>query len=382
MTGPAVVPGISPTGVAAHAMGDGLARASAPGKLILMGEHCVVYGHPAVAASVQQRLSVAAARAGGVEAGPLPGRDDAEPAAVLTLAGSAPVRIGWREAVRLRSASAAEARKRYGASHLAVAALGEAGRLLGGTPPAMSVEVRSEIPAGHGMGSSAALALAVIAAVMHAAGEGVDRVKLEAAAHEVERRQHGSPSGIDAATVLRGGVVHAVPATKPGGKDGMRFLPLAAAPEALSRFRVLDSGCPVHGTGEVVAAVRRRLQEDPSLEQEVERMGQEARHFADVLVTGDDPAVVRDIIRRFERGLEVLGVVPPSIVRVIRRIEAEGGAAKISGAGGLCDGRDGRPGGGMILVHHPEPERIAGWSFLDGLRPVNASLGGTGLEVS
>ena len=31
---------------------------SAPGKCILFGEHAVVYGHPAVAVAIDQRISV------------------------------------------------------------------------------------------------------------------------------------------------------------------------------------------------------------------------------------------------------------------------------------------------------------------------------------
>lgn len=356
-------------------------RASAPGKLILIGEHSVVYGHPAIAVAVQQRLSVTVTAASHTGPG-VAGTADHGPESVLTLAGSSPVRFAWHDALRLiDEAAPGEASNRYGSAHLALAALGEARRLVPGTPPSMTVDVQSEIPVGHGMGSSAALALAIIAAATRATGMTVDGVTLEKAVHEVERRQHGSPSGIDAATVLRGGVVRAIPAAGHGNVKGMRFHALAADPEPLSRFRVFDSGCPVHRTGQVVAAVRRRLERNGALEGELDRMGEMARDFADALVARDNRAM-RDVIRRFEAGLEALGVVPPSVVRLIRRIEAEGGAAKISGAGGLCDGRDGRPGAGMILVFHERPERIGRWSFLEGLRRVDAPLGGPGLEVS
>ena len=37
-----------------------MVRVSAPGKCILFGEHAVVYGHPAVAVAIDQRLTVSA----------------------------------------------------------------------------------------------------------------------------------------------------------------------------------------------------------------------------------------------------------------------------------------------------------------------------------
>ena len=42
-------------------MGDEVTpmAASAPGKCILFGEHAVVYGQPAVAVAIEQRLTVA-----------------------------------------------------------------------------------------------------------------------------------------------------------------------------------------------------------------------------------------------------------------------------------------------------------------------------------
>ncbi len=370
MTAPVTASGRDPVGLTGVPRD---ASASAPGKLILMGEHSVVYGHPAVAAAVQRRLRVRARPIASATAA-------AEAVLVLRLPGGRPVTLTWTEAARTAGeAGPGDARSAGDGHYLALVALGTAVDLLGRTPPPLEVLVDSDIPVGHGMGSSAALALSLIAAVCAAAGVDPPSSDLEAAAHEVERRQHGSPSGIDGATVLRGGVIRAE-AAEPGAR--LRFRPLAADPRALAHFRAYDSGCPAHGTGEVVAAVRRRLEADRGLEAELERMGELARGFANGLATGHDPAAVGAAVRSFESALEALGVVPPAATRIIRRVEAEGGAAKVSGAGGLCDGTDGALGAGMILVHHEDPRRIAGWDFLRDIRPVDAAFGGPGLEVA
>ena len=58
----------------------------------------------------------------------------------------------------------------------------------------------------------------------------------------------------------------------------------------------------------------------------------------------------------------------PEVRALVRQVEAAGGAAKISGAGSLTG-----PGAGSLLVYHPDPEWISGWSFL-GLFPSTLSI--------
>ena len=72
-----------------------------------------------------------------------------------------------------------------------------------------------------------------------------------------------------------------------------------------------------------------------------------------------DPDRSLHLIREHEACLEDLGVVPEEVRSVVRRVEGEGGAAKISGAGSLSG-----PGAGSLLVYHPDPERVARWEFL------------------
>ncbi|MFH1131329.1 MAG: mevalonate kinase [Pseudomonadota bacterium] len=59
------------------------------------------------------------------------------------------------------------------------------------------VTVDSQIPVGLGLGSSAAFAVALIGALARAAGKPLDLFNLNAYAHDLEKIQHGNPSGID-----------------------------------------------------------------------------------------------------------------------------------------------------------------------------------------
>jgi hypothetical protein len=60
---------------------------------------------------------------------------------------------------------------------------------------------------------------------------------------------------------------------------------------------------------------------------------------------------------------------------LVRRVEGEGGAAKVSGAGSARG-----PAAGSLLVYHPEPERIARWKFLQQLPLHRVVLGGPGFR--
>jgi hypothetical protein len=97
--------------------------------------------------------------------------------------------------------------------------------------------------------------------------------------------------------------------------------------------------------------------------------------------------LVRDLIREHQACLEELGVVPEAVRAVVRRVEAEGGAAKISGAGSLAG-----PGAGSLLVYDASAgaaedaprsrnaERFAGWSFLRPFPYHPVHLGAAGLR--
>ena len=236
--------------------------------------------------------------------------------------------------------------------------------------------MESRIPLGRGMGSSAALAVGVVAGTLAACGPPVADDVVERIALEVERRQHGFPSGVDGSTVLQGGMVWA----EPDARGDLQFSRALDRSKLLAAFRVFDTGPPAESTGTVVEAVRERVEEEPERYRPLlEQMGETTRTFRSELAESEpEPAAVIACIREYERGLEELGVVPAEVRELIRKIEAEGGAAKISGAGSL----ESTPAGaGCILVFHPEPSTLDGWAFLRSLRRYDVGLGAPGLRL-
>ncbi len=87
------------------------------------------------------------------------------------------------------------------------------------------------------------------------------------------------------------------------------------------------------------------------------------------------PERVTALIREHQACLEALGVVPEPVRTLVRRVEAAGGAAKVSGAGSLAG-----PGAGSLLVYHADPEAAAGWEHLRPFAHLPVHLGAAGFR--
>ena len=328
------------------------AAVSVPGKAILLGEHAAVYGHPALVTAVELRLTVTA-RAGG-EAG-------------VTISGPAEFHTG-----RLSPSAIADLVRGTEAPGDRLACLAAGVALEAASAPegtGIELAVASEIPPGAGLGSSAALAVGVVAAVFAALRIPVDSATIARAAKKVETRQHGRPSGVDVEAVLRGGTLWC---QRDAGE--LTCTPVTPVPGSLARLELYHAGTPEESTGAMVAAVSRRREEDPAGVSRAMDAIAAATHEAREVITHASEAESRarlvPLVRRAEAALEALGVVPAPVATAIRAIEAAGGAAKISGAGGRARGA------GLVLVLPPPSggDVPAAWTRLA------CSLGASGLR--
>jgi mevalonate kinase len=270
------------------------AKASAPGKVILLGEHAVVYGHPALAAALERRVHV-----------------DLLPADDL--------RIDLRAPERSLTAP----------PELARAAAEMAARI--GVAPRFVARVVSELPLGGGLGSSAALGVALARALTQLAGQecGVERAAELALGFETFF--HGAPSGVDPAICARGGAIlfH-------------RGEPPQVRPVALRRpvaLAVVLTGV-LRGTRSTVLPLSvRRAEKQPLYDPMLAFLGELARGGADALERGD----LADLGVRFDAAhgvLSALGVSCP---------ELEGAVAALRGAGALGAKLTGAGGGGAAI---------------------------------
>ena len=286
----------------------------AHGKVILLGEHAVVYGVPAIAAGIDRGAHAKARPSetaklsiGDVEVAPDDGTD-------------------------------------LGQAFQALLADLESGPV--------DVRVECELPTGCGLGSSAAIAVAVARAIT-----GKDSARVQRAATAWEKVFHGNPSGIDVAAAALGGCLWFTRA------DGASPLALVAPLE----LAVAIAG-PAASTKVMVDSVARLRERRPEIFQKtldgihsIVKNGRLAIEAGDIVGLG----------RLFDLNQMLLAgwYVSTEEIEHACQIAREAGAlgAKLTGAGG---------GGCVIALTAAGPERVLeAWRKV-GLTCFGATIGG------
>lgn len=205
------------------------------------------------------------------------------------------------------------------------------------------LKIRSEIPIGAGLGSSAALAVALTSAVILAETKRFNLEEINQLAYEMERKQHGHPSGGDNTIATYGGLLKF---QKINENFKFEQIKLCKGPA----FTLVDSGKPKENTREMVAAVAAKYQIASIKYQAIfKKIGRVTQRMI-ALFKADkfEFENLKDLIRENERLLEELGVVGEKARKIIRLIEKNGGVAKICGAGGM------KQGSGMLLAYYSQ----------------------------
>jgi mevalonate kinase len=265
----------------------------AHGKLILIGEHAVVHGHPAVAlpftpVGVQAKVEVTQ--------GPL---------AMDCKFHSGPLACA-PEQVRGLSACVVETLKR-----------------LGSALEGLTIRIASTIPAGSGLGSSAAVAVAMVRGLFACHDREITHRELMELTHIAEVHAHGTPSGIDA--------------TAAAAEHPLLFIK-GENPEMLptgGTFQIVVANSGHAGdTRSAVAAVRARLKERPiQTKSRLSHLG-ELTHEAKSALASGDAAWLGRVLNVAQAELAALGVSNgrlDTLVRAARKAGALG--AKLTGAG-------------------------------------------------
>ena len=269
---------------------------STPGKVILFGEHAVVYGRPAIAVPVLQVTATAAIEA---------------------------ARAG-RGTTILATDLACVVHLRDAATDDPLAAIARLTLARIGVPePDANVTVHSTIPIASGLGSGAAVSASIVRALAGFLKCDLDDASVSALVYEAERLHHGTPSGIDNTVVVYAQPVYFV--------RGQPIQVLAVKrPFSLA---IGDTG--VHSPTKIaVGDVRRAWEEDRDrLERHFDRIGSVAVRARAAIESGAVEALGPLMDENHAR-LRDIGVSSDELERLVAAARAAGAAgAKLVGAG-------------------------------------------------
>ncbi|HAS83991.1 MAG TPA: mevalonate kinase [Verrucomicrobia bacterium] len=294
-------------------------KAIAPGKLILSGEHAVVYGRPAVAMAIDLCAQTTI--------NPVLGSDIAFSLHNFSQHESFKVRALREMAKRIQQNYSLFLNGELGIRDVLakpVELLQFAFiTLLDGLhlkiEQGIDIGLTSSIPIGCGLGSSAAAVLSELRAVGHFL-----RVDFRPDWHYkysliAENMQHGYASGVDSYVSLHGGCVRFQ--NGEGTKVAMPSIPVF----------IVNTGTPGTTTGECVTEVRRQFEHD-TIWTDFEGVTNEISK----VIGGRDMPSIQGAIRENHKLLCRIGVVPERVQQFIRDVESAGGAAKICGAGSVA----------------------------------------------
>lgn len=285
--------------------------ATAPGKVILFGEHAVVYGRPAIAVPVTNVQATATVEDAVPGTGCTIMAPDTGTCISLSAAPADPLAVAVRLAL---DASDIEAE------------------------PDWHLTVSSTIPIAGGMGSSAAISAALARAVLSHGGPvvegGPDANAVNRIVFAVEKLHHATPSGIDNTVVVFGQPV---------------WFTRGAPVEIFAIARpfqlvVADTGIGI-STGQVVADVRRAWQSNTERYDAIfDRIGAVATKARRHIAAGDIDAI-GPLMQENQQLLRRLDVSAEALDRLVAIAEGAGAAgAKLSGGG---------RGGNLIALAEP-----------------------------
>ena len=283
-----------------------LVEATAPGKMILFGEHSVVYRGPAVVLAIDRRARVYASR-----------RDDRKVYVNADNLGFS----GYFED-DIYHAVRGKAWRGRNLAALNVAAKKTMDHL--GVESGVNLKVRSMIPIAVGLGSSAAICVATVAAVERLFDAGLTKEEISRLAFEGETIIHGKPSGVDNTVSTFGGV-------------------LSYERDSGIKHHKLDSSMPFiigntrkkRSTRKMVESVAALKERNPALiDSIIDAMGGIAGEGLDALLAKDIHRI-GDLMNMNHGLLSAIGVSTMKLESLVHTARQNGAlGAKLTGAGG------------------------------------------------
>ena len=289
-------------------------RSSACGKVILLGEHAVVYGRPALAVPIPLAVEASVRKGGG------DGIDLVIPR--------------WGLEQKIRDAESG------GLSGVLFSILQQ----LGIATEDMTIEVIPHIPRAMGLGGSAANAVAILRALEHTFSLGLTDAKINELAFQCETAAHGTPSGIDNTIATYG-----IPLRYQRIDDEPRFEEITERGEVPLVIGITGKESL---TATTVASVRRAWESHQSRYDGIfDQIGQLTEAAVEALKTGhlNELGELMNLCQGYLNALQLSTPELEELIHIARRHGALG--AKLTGGGG---------GGSMVALCPDNQQAVAG----------------------
>jgi mevalonate kinase len=294
------------------------AETSAPAKIILFGEHFVVYNKPAILASVTKRIKVGA---------------HLNNSKTINIKSDLGIEASYKESDFNIIKGANDSQTiLYPLFESARSVLSERHQILG-----LDILVNSEFPYGLGLGSSAASCVATVAAV-DSLFHKPDKQYVCDKAIKSERLIHNNSSGADCYISTFGGLIYYIKNTGFNKIYCRKDLSLLIGNTGIR-----------HSTGALVSSVKKFKDENSSLFNNLSRRAENICQDAFTAITKGDERKPGELMRENHTLLQQLGVSHDKIDYLVN-VCVENGAlgAKLTGAGG----------GGIMIALVPQEEKL------------------------
>ncbi|MDT8448573.1 MAG: hydroxymethylglutaryl-CoA reductase, degradative [Wenzhouxiangellaceae bacterium] len=303
------------------------------GKIILLGEHAVVYGRHAIATPIPLAIQAHVERASdGVEL----------------------IIPRWGVEQRLHRNTEKQ--------HSFEKSLALIFKTLGLEKESMRVEIFPNVPRAMGLGGSAAIAVATIRALDRCFDLGLDDEQVNALAFECEKIAHGTPSGIDNTLSVFGETM----LFRSGDEPLRKVIELPHPVDLVVGISGIESL-----TAATVARVRKAREAHPSLYNRIfDQIDSLVLQGVDALVEHDLPTLgeLMNVCQGLLNAMQVSSWELEEMIQIARRHGALG--AKLTGGGG----------GGSIIALCPEEEgaaqRIEAGLKAAGYQAMQVTIGG------